>query len=308
MSATFFQNSLTILRPQKLYSIPIATNAVKFSHLSKSTSHQSVLRFVSLQRDSSRWQIPVISSGEGIDGSPQRKVPGELSLDTFLSFAEVVLIVPPSIYSIGCAVGLLVPDAVKPFHFNLGSKVFVCQFVLLVCAVVVGALIRKRQWGRICRESENGAGVDLLARIEKVEEDLRSSATIVRVLSRQLEKLGIRFRVTRKALKEPITEAAVLAQKNSEATRALALQEDILEKELGEIQKVLLAMQEQQQKQLELILAIGKAARLFEGKQGATVVSGHGKNGSNSIPERRVKNWNPKQEDTTEPIMTEPTV
>lgn len=38
-------------------------------------------------------------------------------------------------------------------------------------------------------------------------------------------------------------KAAALAQKNSEATHALAVQEDILEKELGEIQKVLLAMQ-----------------------------------------------------------------
>ncbi|KAI8540824.1 hypothetical protein RHMOL_Rhmol08G0014900 [Rhododendron molle] len=37
--------------------------------------------------------------------------------------------------------------------------------------------------------------------------------------------------------------AAALAQKNSEATRALAVQEDILEKELSEIQTVLLAMQ-----------------------------------------------------------------
>lgn len=40
-----------------------------------------------------------------------------------------------------------------------------------------------------------------------------------------------------------LTKTAALAQKNSEATRALAVQEDILEKELGEIQKVLLAMQ-----------------------------------------------------------------
>lgn len=39
------------------------------------------------------------------------------------------------------------------------------------------------------------------------------------------------------------TKTAALAQKNSEATRALAVQGDILEKELGEIQKVLLAMQ-----------------------------------------------------------------
>lgn len=38
-------------------------------------------------------------------------------------------------------------------------------------------------------------------------------------------------------------QTAALAQKNSEATRALAVQEEILEKELGEIQKVLLAMQ-----------------------------------------------------------------
>lgn len=38
-------------------------------------------------------------------------------------------------------------------------------------------------------------------------------------------------------------QTAALAQKNSEATRALAAQEDILEKELGEIQKALLAMQ-----------------------------------------------------------------
>jgi chaperonin cofactor prefoldin len=36
---------------------------------------------------------------------------------------------------------------------------------------------------------------------------------------------------------------AALAQKNSEATRALALQKDLLENELREIQNVLLAMQ-----------------------------------------------------------------
>ncbi|PPD96334.1 hypothetical protein GOBAR_DD06646 [Gossypium barbadense] len=60
---------------------------------------------------------------------------------------------------------------------------------------------------------------------------------------------------------------AALAQKNSEATRALAAQEEILEKELEEIQKVLLAMQEQQQKQLELILAIAKSGKLFEDKR-----------------------------------------
>lgn len=53
---------------------------------------------------------------------------------------------------------------------------------------------------------KGGLEVNLLERIEKLEEDLRSSATVVRVLSRQLEKLGVRFRVTRKALKDPIAE------------------------------------------------------------------------------------------------------
>ena len=59
---------------------------------------------------------------------------------------------------------------------------------------------------------------------------------------------------------------AVLAQKNSEAARALAVQSDILEKEMVEIQQVLLAMQEQQRRQLDLILAIGKTGKLQESK------------------------------------------
>ncbi|GFY94032.1 hypothetical protein Acr_09g0004780 [Actinidia rufa] len=120
--------------------------------------------------------------------------------------------------------------------------------------------------GDVSRSGDSG--VNLAGRIEKLEEDLRSSGTIVKVLSRQLEKLGIRVRANRKALKEPIAETAALAQKNSQATRALAAQEDILEKELSEIQKVLLAMQDQQQKQLELILAIAETGKLRNSKRG----------------------------------------
>ncbi|KAK9062237.1 hypothetical protein SSX86_019423 [Deinandra increscens subsp. villosa] len=125
-----------------------------------------------------------------------------------------------------------------------------------------------RQWRRVCLgfSKPGSSGVNLVERIEKVEEDLRTSATIIRVLSRQLEKLGIRFRVTRKSMKDPITQTAELAKRNSEATRALAMQEDNLEKELAEIQQVLLAMQDQQQKQLELILAIAKSGKLLDNK------------------------------------------
>lgn len=87
------------------------------------------------------------------------------------------------------------------------------------------------------------------------------------MLSRTVEKLGVRFRVLRRTLRDPIRETATLTQKNSEATRILAAQEDFLEKEVGAIQKVLYAMQEQQQKQLELILAIGEASRILDDKQ-----------------------------------------
>ncbi|KAK9134242.1 hypothetical protein Syun_013572 [Stephania yunnanensis] len=193
------------------------------------------------------------------------------NFDAFLSILEVLCVISSVLVSIGCAVEWRFLGGYR--NWVLLSRVLAWQSVVLVGAVAVGVLIRRRQWSRVCRGWSGRIGgvgggggglsfVSLLERVEKVEEDLRSSATIIRVLSRQLEKLGIRFRVTRKGLKQPIEETAALAQKNSEATRALAIQEDILEKELGEIQKVLLAMHEQQQKQLELILAIGKAGKL----------------------------------------------
>ena len=71
--------------------------------------------------------------------------------------------------------------------------------------MVIGNLVRWRQWQRMFRVNENGVNADLVQRVEKVEQDLQSSVTIVRML-RHLEKLGIRFRVARKALKEPINE------------------------------------------------------------------------------------------------------
>ena len=133
-------------------------------------------------------------------------MPGQLSLNKLLSVAEVLCIVPPAIYSIGCLVGSVLPGVAKPFQVSLGNRFFVCQYFLLVSALVIGSLIRWRQWQRLYRVNENGVNADLVRRVEKVEQDLQSSVTMVRVLSRQLEKLGIRLRVTRKALKEPINE------------------------------------------------------------------------------------------------------
>ncbi|PRQ48617.1 hypothetical protein RchiOBHm_Chr2g0112751 [Rosa chinensis] len=188
------------------------------------------------------------------------------NFDYFLSIAELLCLASSAVVSIGFGLSSAVPGTKNTVF--MGSRVLGGGALALVAAVGIGAWIRRRQWRRVSRETlKGGVEVNLFERIDKLEEDLRSSATIIRVLSRQLEKLGIRFRVTRKALKEPIAETAALAQKNSEVTRALAAQEDILEKELGETQKVLLAMQEQQQKQLELILAIAKNGKLLDNKQ-----------------------------------------
>lgn len=244
-------------------------------------------------------RVRAIESGGDIDSSDQRERQlNEPNLDSVLLVAEVLCIAPSVVFSISCALNSLVSASQKSVQSQLSlvNRYFVWQFVFLVGAVGIGAMIRRRQWQRICRDtsrSGSNSSFNIVERIEKLEEDVRSSATIVRVLSRQLEKLGIRFRVTRKALKEPITETAALAQKNSEATRALAIQEDILEKELGEIQKVLLAMQEQQQKQLDLILAIGKSGKLRDSRRA-------------SVAEEQMPNSVPKKEEVKQiEIQTE---
>ncbi|KAK0606068.1 hypothetical protein LWI29_033848 [Acer saccharum] len=192
------------------------------------------------------------------------------NLDSLLSISELVCLLSSTVITTGFVVNNLILGSKDAFLGLIGKRVLACGVLGLVCGVWIGSVIRRRQWWRICRETareQPGGSVNLVERIEKLEEDLRSYATIIRVLSRQLEKLGIRFRVTRKALKEPISQTAALAQKNSEATRTLAMQEEVLEKELGEIQKVLLAMQEQQHKQLDLILAIGKTGKLLESRR-----------------------------------------
>lgn len=128
----------------------------------------------------------------------------QASFDDVLVFVETLCIAPSVVFAIGGVVSLVFPSMMKPLQSSLGNALFVWQFALLAGAVAIGKMIRQRQWQRFCRD--NGGSVNLLDRIEKVEDDLRSSATIIRVLSRQLEKLGIRFRVTRRTLKEPISE------------------------------------------------------------------------------------------------------
>ncbi|KAJ4833646.1 hypothetical protein Tsubulata_001273 [Turnera subulata] len=205
------------------------------------------------------------------------------SLDDLLSVTELACVVSPAIVAVGYALHCTFLSSKRAaLGVIASSRAFAWAAAVMASGVALGSWIRRRQWRRISVARRGGPeSVNLVERIERLEEEVKSSATVIRVLSRQLEKLGTRFRVTRRALKDPIEETAALAKKNSEATRALAIQEDILEKELGEIQNVLIAMQEQQQKQFELIVAIGKTGKLWN-------------------------KWEPNQKEHPTPISKEP--
>lgn len=141
------------------------------------------------------------------DGAVHKDVAGDFNLDSLLSLAELLCLLSSAILSVCFAVNSVIAGSKKEFLVAMGNKVVLWGVLMLVGGVVIGAWIRRRQWRRICREThKEGLEVNLLERVEKLEEDLKSSVAVVRVLSRQLEKLGIRFRVTRKGLKEPITE------------------------------------------------------------------------------------------------------
>ncbi|KAI5384517.1 hypothetical protein KIW84_071498 [Lathyrus oleraceus] len=179
--------------------------------------------------------------------------------DSFLSLLEFLCLLSSLIVSVSVAVIALWK---KELYETIGNRVAPLSMLLLVVGVLTGALIRRRR--DIMISGVPVSKMSLLPRIQKLEGDLARSADVIRVLSRQLEKLGMRFQLTRKNLKEPISETASLAQKNSKAATVLAMQSDVLEKEVEEIQKVLLAMQ---QKQLDLILAIVKPGNPWESKQ-----------------------------------------
>lgn len=158
------------------------------------------------------WQLGASSTGEGIS---TRSFAQDGAFDGFLSAAEFLCIVPPALYSITCLIGLFVPNVAKLLGVSPASKLFVSQYLFLLGAVVIGSLIRWRQWQRLCFMNYRGTSVDMISRIERVEDDLKSSSRITSLLSRQLEKLGIRFRVTKKALQDPISEVNIFCSMRS---------------------------------------------------------------------------------------------
>ncbi|XP_039854487.1 uncharacterized protein LOC120712697 isoform X2 [Panicum virgatum] len=192
-----------------------------------------------------RWPPPLRAHASG-SGEPVRRR-GAFGLDALLSAAELLCFAPPAICSLVCAARLVFsPSSASAGPLPLADgRLLVLQYVLLVGAVAIGSLIRRRQSGRLRPPSgaADRAGMGLVERMDKVEDSVRGMVAAVGVLSRTVEKLSVRFRVLRRTLRDPISETANLAQKNSEATRILAAQEGLLEKEIGAIQKLLYAMQ-----------------------------------------------------------------
>lgn len=143
-------------------------------------------------------------------GASQTRSSGNSStdFDAFLSVLEFISLASSAAVCVYVAVRCGVQKAGT--LGSLGNRILLWQCVVLVGGLAAGAVLRRRQWSRICSggfsRGHSSSGANLLERVEKLEEDLRSAATIIQALSRRLEKLGIRFRLTRKALKEPIAE------------------------------------------------------------------------------------------------------
>lgn len=169
--------------------------------------------FFAIPPDSkSRYLQPVNSHGSS---SLAPETDDGFDFDSILSIAELVCLFSSTVVGIGFVIKNSVLGSKSTLLGLIGSRVLALGVVGLLCGVWIGAVVRRRQWRWICTETVRGkanGSVNLVGRIEKVEEDLRSSATIIRVLSRQLEKLGIRFRVTRKALKEPISQVLSISE------------------------------------------------------------------------------------------------
>lgn len=199
---------------------PILSPSIPFRHLT--TSIHSLKFYYKPQNPKTDFNFtlkphPFPLKAYQSDDAMQTRSSGSFNLDAFLSIAEFICIVSSAIVTIGYAVNCTILSSKKTVLGVMGSnRVLAWGAVVMVCGIVIGAWIRKRQWLRICGETvvrevqgKDRESVNLVERIEKLEEDMRSSATIIRVLSRQLEKLGIRFRVTRKSLKGPIAEVSI---------------------------------------------------------------------------------------------------
>lgn len=121
--------------------------------------------------------------------------------------SESIFLFSSAVFLVVFVLNFVGSSSKKGIWMLMCDRGLVWGFPLLVATVVLNSWIRRLQWRRICwGKTSGGLKVNLLDRFEKLEEDLRSLMIVIRGLSRKLEKLGIRYRVTRKTLKDPIAE------------------------------------------------------------------------------------------------------
>lgn len=159
-------------------------------------------RFTSftLHADSSRRQFQPSISNHVVANSIFDSV-----IDSFLSLLEFLCLLSSLILSANVAVIALWK---KELYEAIGNRVAPLSMLLLAVGVLAGVLIRRRRDVMIGEVPVSN--LSLLPRIQKLEGDLARSANVIRILSRQLEKLGMRFQLTRKNMKEPISEVITL--------------------------------------------------------------------------------------------------
>ncbi|KAH7287145.1 hypothetical protein KP509_32G040100 [Ceratopteris richardii] len=140
------------------------------------------------------------------------------------------------------------------------------QNIFLLAALIINSILGARRWQQNSYFDDSTKALivpdsTMEGRVRKLEEDIASSVTIIRGLSKHVEKLAVRFRVTRRTLRDPIQETAAVAQKTSDSVKLLTARGIALERDIREVHQVLLKMQENQAKQLELVSTLGKLVK-----------------------------------------------
>eukprot|EP00897_Mesotaenium_endlicherianum_P008928 jgi/Mesen1/8063/ME000432S07354 len=125
------------------------------------------------------------------------------------------------------------------------------QIVPLCAALLIDAVLRIMSWRggglagreRVVESRGERAPPAGQQRMAEMEEHVGTTVRLLRAMSRQMEKLGVRFRVARRTLRDSLKETAGLAGQTAGIVEILAARSERLEKELAGTQQVLLATQ-----------------------------------------------------------------
>lgn len=83
---------------------------------------------------------------------------------------------------------------------------------ILLNAFVQYGILKRLTWLPQRRESTGRVDFTLEQRVADLEENVREFVTTARGLSKQVEKLGVRFRATKRSLRDPMQEVSSLQE------------------------------------------------------------------------------------------------